>query len=167
MAWYYLGDLKNLKAFYTGLFVIYGLGMLGYVLVPAAGPYLAMRSEFSVPLAGWFFTRWNAQMVLLGSNHVDVFPSLHCAASGYMLLFDRTHKRWRFRMYLVPCVGLWFSTVYLRYHYFVDVVAGFALCALALWLVRRWERSSREMQRDRPQRISEPALTTPETIEYP
>jgi len=30
---------------------------------------------------------------------------------------------------------LWFSTVYLRYHYLVDLVAGFALAAVALRVV--------------------------------
>lgn len=29
---------------------------------------------------------------------------------------------------------LWLSTIYLRYHYFVDVVAGFALSAVGLAL---------------------------------
>ncbi len=142
MLWYYLGSLSDLKAFYLGLFIIYGLGMLGYTLVPAAGPCIAMREQFSAPLRGWFFTHWNNEMVRLGSNHVDVFPSLHCAASSFILLFDRAHKRWRYRLFLVPTVGLWFSTIYLRYHYFVDAVAGFALSALALGVVARWERRS-------------------------
>ena len=31
------------------------------------------------------------------------------------------------------------STVYLRYHYFIDLVAGFALAALALAVARRFE----------------------------
>ena len=68
---------------------------------------------------------------------MDCFPSLHCAVSSYILFFDRRHRRWRFWLYLVPCVGLWVSTLYLRYHYFVDLVAGFALSAAALWFVNR------------------------------
>jgi membrane-associated phospholipid phosphatase len=34
-------------------------------------------------------------------------------------------------------VGLWVSTIYLRYHYAVDLVCGFGLAALALWLSNR------------------------------
>ena len=138
---YLLESLPLLKRFYLGLFTIYGIGFLGYTFVPAAGPYLAMSHEFRAPLAGYAFTHWNAAMVRYGSNGVDVFPSLHCAISSYMLFFDHWYKRWRFRLYVVPCVGLWFSTIYLRYHYFIDVVVGFALSASVLYLTRHWEPS--------------------------
>jgi hypothetical protein len=136
MLWYFCGPLPLLKKFYLGLFSLYGIGFLGYIFVPAAGPYIAMTQEFPVALTGELFTRLNAAMVSFGSNHVDVFPSLHCAVSTYMLFFDRWYKRWRFRIYSVPCVGLWISTIYLRYHYFIDVIVGFGLGAAALWLVR-------------------------------
>jgi hypothetical protein len=136
MLWYFCGSLPLLKRFYLGLFSIYGIGFLGYTFVPAAGPYIAMASEFHGPLTGGLFTRLNAAMVSYGSNHVDVFPSLHCAISSYILFFDRWHKRWRFRIYAAPCIGLWISTIYLRYHYFIDVIVGFALAGFALWLAR-------------------------------
>jgi hypothetical protein len=136
MLWYFCGSLPLLKRFYLGLFSIYGIGFLGYTFVPAAGPYIAMASEFHGPLTGGLFMRLNAAMVSYGSNHVDVFPSLHCAISSYILFFDRWYKRWRFRIYAAPCIGLWISTIYLRYHYFIDVIVGFALAGFALWLAR-------------------------------
>jgi len=126
----------------VGLFTIYALGFLGYSTVPAAGPHLAMADQFTVPLTGWTITRLNDYVVTRGSNGVDVFPSLHCAVSSYLLFFDRRHAPWRFRLYLVPCVGLWLATLYLRYHYLVDVIAGFALAALAPRLTRHWEDSA-------------------------
>jgi len=138
MLWYLFSSLPLLKRFYLGLFTIYGCGFLGYTLVPAAGPYLATTGEFHIPFTGWHFTQWNAAMVRFGSNGVDVFPSLHCAVSCYMLFFDRWYKKWRFRLYALPCVGLWFSTIYLRYHYFIDVIVGFALSVSALYLTRRY-----------------------------
>lgn len=137
IVYYARRELPLFRSFMVGLFTIYGLGFLGYSLVPAAGPYLAMRDQFSVPLAGGFLTQLNARIVTAGSNGVDVFPSLHCAVSSYFLGFDRRHTPWRFRLYLVPCAGLWLSTLYLRYHYLVDLVVGFALSAFALWLARR------------------------------
>ena len=76
-----------------------------------------------------------------GSNKVDVFPSLHCAISAFILFFHRVHAPNCFRWVLVPTIGLWVATIYLRYHYFVDVLAGFALAAFALMLVRS-EKSS-------------------------
>jgi hypothetical protein len=138
IVYYFCGELELLKKFVIGLFTIYGIGYFGYSFIPAAGPYVAMKEQFTTPLTGWWFTKWNAAIVAAGSNGVDVFPSLHCAVSSFFLFFDRWHRPWRFRLYLVPCVGLWFSTIYLRYHYAIDVCCGFALSAFALWLTRRW-----------------------------
>jgi hypothetical protein len=134
LGYYFLGEAALLKKFVLGLFTIYGIGFLGYSFVPAAGPCHAMAGQFSVPLDGWWFTRLNAAVVSRGSNGVDVFPSLHCAISCFLLFFDRRHRPWRFKLYVAPCVGLWVSTLYLRYHYAIDVVCGFALAGFALWL---------------------------------
>ena len=136
LIYYFVGELGLLRKFCVGLFTIYGLGFIGYTLVPARGPWVAMADQFTTPLTGWILTRANDAVVRAGSNGVDVFPSLHCAVSSYLLFFDRWHRRWRYRLYLVPCVGLWLSTIYLRYHYLVDCLCGFALAATALWLVR-------------------------------
>ncbi|QLQ26477.1 MAG: phosphatase PAP2 family protein [Dechloromonas sp.] len=134
---YAIGDLHRLRAFTVGLFSLYGIGFLGYALVPAGGPYLAFPQEFTVPLLGGPITQWNAVVVGAGSNGIDVFPSLHVAVSSFLLGFDFRHRRRRFWVYLVPCVGLWLSTLYLRYHYLVDLLFGFALATLALWLAER------------------------------
>jgi membrane-associated phospholipid phosphatase len=81
---------------------------------------------------------------------VDVFPSLHCAASAFVLAFDRRQSRGRFWVFLVPVVGLWFSTLYLRFHYLVDLVAGFALAALALRVVACRREPSLQFSGDGP-----------------
>jgi hypothetical protein len=143
VSWFYGAwrGVPLLRRLFTGIFTIYGIGFLGYSLVPAAGPYLAFPDAFAGPLQGWGVTRLNAAVVASGSNGVDVFPSLHCAVSAYLLFFDRRHAPWRYRLYLIPCVGLWFATVYLRYHYFADVVAGFALAAFALRMAMRPEHN--------------------------
>ena len=138
LVYYFCGDVDLLKKFVIGLFTIYGIGFLGYSFVPAAGPWQAMTEQFNVPLSGWWITKLNSTLVATGSNGVDVFPSLHCAISSFFLFFDRQYRPWRFKLYLVPCVGLWVSTIYLRYHYLIDVLCGFVLAAFALWMARRY-----------------------------
>jgi membrane-associated phospholipid phosphatase len=144
LIYYFAGDVGVLKKFVIGLFTIYGIGFLGYSWVPAAGPWHAMADQFKIPLEGWWITRLNAAVVARGSNGVDVFPSLHCAISCFFLFFDRRHRPWRFRLYVVPCVGLWISTIYLRYHYAVDVICGFALAGTALWLANRFPLENKD-----------------------
>ncbi|EEF62254.1 phosphatase PAP2 family protein [Pedosphaera parvula] len=139
---YFLGNLDVLKKFFVGLFTIYGLGFLGYSLLPASGPHIAMADRFTIPLTGWCFTKWNAALVVHGSNGVDVFPSLHCAVTAFLLFFDRRHCPKRFKCLLIPCLGLWLSTIYLRYHYTIDVLCGFALAGFALWLANKFPLKS-------------------------
>ena len=149
LAWIYYAvrrELPELQQMFTGFFTVYGVGFFGYMLLPAVGPHLdpGLAAHYTVPLVGGPLTRLNAEIVRLGSNHVDAFPSLHCAISSYLLAFDWRHARRRFWVYVVPCAGLWFSTLYLRYHYFTDLVAGFALSAAVLWLVHRQPRTNYE-----------------------
>jgi membrane-associated phospholipid phosphatase len=88
-----------------------------------------MPAAFPHAIAHGWFTTFNQRIVDANSNRVDVFPSLHVAASAFMLFFDRRFARWRYRVYLPAAIALWISTVYLRFHYGVDVLAG-ALVAL-------------------------------------
>lgn len=135
---YFRRELPVLRAFIIGQFTVYGIGFLGYTFVPALGPYLdpVLAPQFTVPITGGWITRFNEHVVVTGSNKVDVFPSLHCGITFYILLFHRAHAPRRFWWVLLPTVGLWTATIYLRYHYFVDILAGFALAVFALMLVR-------------------------------
>ncbi|MCW5744710.1 MAG: phosphatase PAP2 family protein [Alphaproteobacteria bacterium] len=129
---YAWGDLVPARAFYSGLFTIYGIGYLGYTLLPAIGPYVAMADHFVVPLHGYWISDLLTALYPIGTNRCDAFPSLHVAASAYILAVDFRYRRLWYYGYLVPCGLLWLSTVYLRYHYGVDVLAGVVLAAVGL-----------------------------------
>lgn len=134
---YFFQQRHLLGEFYTGLFTVYGLGFLGYLTVPAAGPWLAYPELFATELNGNAITQLNHAMVVQGSNKVDVWPSLHVAVTAYMLGFGWRHHRREFWLLLLPVIGLWAATLYLRYHYFVDVLSGLILAAFGLYEARR------------------------------
>jgi membrane-associated phospholipid phosphatase len=139
-AYYCIRDVPLFRKCIVGLFVMYGIGFLGYTVFPAGGPHRWMT--FDTPLQGPWVLSWTLKTVNEGSNCVDVFPSIHFAATLYLLLFDWRHYPRRFWWSLVPCVVLWFSTLYLRFHYFVDLLAGLVV-VIAAWLVVVWyERSA-------------------------
>jgi hypothetical protein len=138
-AHYCIRDVPRFRKCFAGLFTIYGLGFIGYTLFPAIGPYSHLHFDAALE-RGWF-TRWVQPLVDGGSNGVDVFPSLHVAVSLYLLVFDWWHFRARFRRLVIPCVALWFSTLYLRYHYVVDLLAGAALTVVGLWVAAGYARS--------------------------
>ncbi|MEI9865335.1 MAG: phosphatase PAP2 family protein [Limisphaerales bacterium] len=135
--WYYgSGDLQILRQFISGLFTVYGIGFLGYTLLPAGGPYLEIPGHFSIALTGSWVTNYSTALVAWGSNRVDCFPCLHFAVTFYILVFDCWHCRRRFYWMLLPCVGIWTSTIYLRQHYLVDLFGGLVLSVFALWLIK-------------------------------
>jgi hypothetical protein len=129
------GDLLLAKRFYSGLFTLYAAGFLGYSFFPAIGPYLAATDLFQGPIDNGPIAQAVLDVVLRGTNGADIFPSLHVAVTLYILLFDRSAAPQLFRVALVPACMLFVATLYLRFHYGVDVIAG-ALLAVACLGVR-------------------------------
>lgn len=138
--WYCVHDLARFRTCFVGLFTTYSLGFLGYTLLPAGGPHLSMAQL--PPLAGGWLTQTMLPVVNHGSNGVDVFPSIHCAASLYLLAFDYRYYRRRYWWLLLPCIALWISTVYLRYHYVVDLLGGVVIAGVGGWVASRYARSA-------------------------
>jgi membrane-associated phospholipid phosphatase len=109
------------------LFTGFAVGFAGYLLVPAVGPALTYPELFRTPLPGGLVSRQIGEMVQAGSSGYDVFPSLHVLITCILLDHDWRNLRRRFWILIVPSIGLMISTVYLRYHYGVDVLAGLLL----------------------------------------
>jgi membrane-associated phospholipid phosphatase len=135
---YLLDEIELATRFYIGFFTVFAVGFAGYIFVPAHGPYLAFPHLYTVPLVGGVLFDLMAAVVRAAGVRTDAFPSLHVAVPAFILAFDFLHKRRRFWICLVPSALLWFSTLYLRYHYAVDLLAGFLLAAAALALAERW-----------------------------
>jgi hypothetical protein len=106
------------------LFTGFAVGFAGYLLVPAIGPARAFPELFHEPLAGGTLWRCIEPVVTKGSSGYDCFPSLHVLITCILLDHDWRHVRRRFWMMVFPSMGLLISTVYLRYHYGIDVLAG-------------------------------------------
>jgi len=140
--YYCVRNIPLFRKCIVGLFTLYGISFIGYTLFPAGGPHRFMT--FATPLQGPLVLDWSLGIVNNGSNCVDVFPSIHFAAMLYLLWFDWRHYRRRFWWVLSPIVILWFATLYLRFHYFVDLLAGLAVTLCACAVARWYERSMLE-----------------------
>ncbi len=75
----------------------------------------------------------------------DAFPSGHTGITVLVLYLSYKYKRWFFWLALPVVSALIFATVYCRYHYVVDVIAGFGLTIITVvlgeWYYRWWEKS--------------------------
>ena len=103
----------------------YLISYVGYILVPARGPRFLLRDLQHIPLRGlWLFRDLQDGLDRLESYHYDCFPSGHTELTLLACWGSRmVSKRW-FWVYFAYTPFLIFATVYLRYHYTVDLLAG-------------------------------------------
>jgi membrane-associated phospholipid phosphatase len=136
--WYgFRASLEKFGLFCTGLFTLYAIGITGYTLLPGQGPFVHFAGEYTKELTGYVFTDWNTAIVAAGSAKYDVFPSLHVGAGLFLLMFYYSHNRRVFYVYLLPFVFIVLSTIYLRYHYLIDVLVGAFCSVLSYHLAKR------------------------------
>jgi membrane-associated phospholipid phosphatase len=112
-----------------GTLMTFLLGFAGYVLYPAQGPLytLAFRQDL---LVGAPAKLMNGLVAGFGGFR-DAFPSLHTAVAMIVLLYG-----WRFfprRRWAIAAlsISIMVATVYLRWHYVSDVLAGVLLAVAA------------------------------------
>lgn len=128
-------DYKNFRNTMMGIIIGFYMGYFGYLLVPAVGPRYIQADLFSVSLEGGNLDKgFRDTLDILESTKRDCFPSLHTAISVIALLFAYKYKKIAFYIFLVPCILLVASTMYLRYHYVIDVIAGLVLAVFCFWV---------------------------------
>lgn len=144
---------KQEEEFDKSIFMIllcFYLSYLGYILFPALGPRFYLSSFQTTELQG-FFAAGPIQDLLnrLEGIKRDAFPSGHTGIALTVLYLAYRYRRRYFRIALPVVSALIFSTVYCRYHYVVDVIAGFGLTLLTIvlgewyygWWIKRQVRS--------------------------
>lgn len=138
---------RRLKEITFGAMAIVAIGHCLYVLVPGIGPY--MGYPFQNELSGGFFWRQVTHAVAAAGAQLDIFPSLHTAYPVFFTLHAYRH-RWQspFRYLWIPtafvAANIVIATLFLRWHYGIDVVAG--IC-LAMFVQRMAIRAAIHEQR--------------------
>jgi membrane-associated phospholipid phosphatase len=139
--------------------IVYGfyLSYLGYFLLPAIGPRFTLHDFYAQPteLPGIFFTSWMRDFVNAGESisfsmanaaeivQRDVFPSGHTQLTlivTYLAHLNKIKSRWIISLLAALLIV---STVYLRYHYVIDLIGGCAFFVFTIysgkWIQRWWE----------------------------
>lgn len=111
------------------------LSYLGYIAVPAIGPRFILAGEQSFPLRGVFLYQFIRDTLDRAEGITrDCFPSGHTELTLLVLYYAGRFHRRTFWLILPAGSALIVSTVYLRYHYAIDVIAGVML-ALAVIVI--------------------------------
>jgi membrane-associated phospholipid phosphatase len=82
---------------------------------------------------------------------MDIFPSLHTGAPTVLALFSYRNRKelpYRYTWPIVTfcTVNIIIATMFLRWHYLIDVIAGFSIAVGVVFLSRpivRWELARR------------------------
>ena len=106
----------------------YYVSFIGYILFPAVGPRYAMAHLYSVPLEGSLLTDLVRDVLnSIEHNKRDCMPSGHTQIALMVLFLARRYERFLYYIFFPLVCGLILSTVYLRYHYVIDLFVGAAL----------------------------------------
>lgn len=101
---------------------------LGYYAFPAIGPRFTLDHLQSMPLSGLFTYDYIRTMILEVSGVTrDCCPSGHTFVSMTTALLAYRYLKPFFKTAFVWASLIVVSTVYLRYHYVIDVIAGLIL----------------------------------------
>ncbi len=129
------------------------LSYLGYFLLPAVGPRFTLHnfSDLDRELPGLLFTPFFRAIINAGESiqagqvnpidavQRDVFPSGHTQLTlvcTYLAFAYRLRSKW-----IVTALAalLILGTVYLRYHYVIDLIGGVAFFLLTVWIGNKLE----------------------------
>jgi hypothetical protein len=147
-----------LAPFALGMIFVYATAHTLYMVVPGYGPvrFLADRYQHELPPGVWLNAVLNA--VQSGGAQKDIFPSLHTAGPVFLSLFSFHHRDKLPFKYTWPFVSFFsanivIATMFLRWHYLIDVLAGMTLSVtgfyLSAWVARR-EMQFRELNGFQP-----------------
>jgi membrane-associated phospholipid phosphatase len=122
--------------FSMGMLLIYTVAHTLYMVVPGFGPVRFLAQWFQHDLPGGFWVRSVLDTVESGGAQKDIFPSLHTGAPVLLSLFSFRHRdkmpfkyTWPFMAFFA--INIVIATMFLRWHYLIDVVAGIALAVSA------------------------------------
>jgi membrane-associated phospholipid phosphatase len=143
---YLRGRVREYHDFSLAISITAVVGYSGYVLVPGVGPHIYQTDTYADPLPGQEGSIGGAldAITAVQGPARDLFPSLHTAMTVVLMVYLWRDARRIFWWYLPIGLGLVLSTLYLRKHYAVDLLAGTVLAVLAVvvsgWVNRWWYR---------------------------
>jgi membrane-associated phospholipid phosphatase len=121
------------------------IGLVGYVLVPTAPPRMFPTFGFPDTLASFGGLNHGSGLVQLAANPYAAMPSLHAADALIVgLSMAIVCRRWWSKtLWLLWPACVWFAVMATGNHFWLDILAGIVVAALAAAVIYRkplWRR---------------------------
>ncbi|MGH9399844.1 MAG: phosphatase PAP2 family protein [Thermoanaerobaculia bacterium] len=121
------------RRFFFTIVLAYHVSYAGYFVIPGLGPRFTMADRQTVSVHDTGVSKAvDDTLNWLERTKYDVFPSGHTMIAVATLLVAWKRFRKAFWFFLPVAVSLVISTVYCRYHYAIDVIAGIALAPIVV-----------------------------------
>jgi membrane-associated phospholipid phosphatase len=130
------GNRRAFEVLIVSTCVAYYLGYLIFILFPIESPYHTLAHLQNVELTGGPFTALIEWIERYGRVHGGAFPSAHVSGATVALICAWRYAR-KWGIILTPLVlSIYVATVYGRYHYVVDVIAGIIMAIIGVVIGR-------------------------------
>lgn len=127
-------DMENLNKYLYSFFFTQGLSCLIFFLWPTIFP----RDLFPLPADTGPIVNFVFRTLRAGDAATNCFPSLHVSTVYLSAYIFRDEQREKFPFFFAWATLIALSTLPTKQHYFVDIVAGFALSVFAYMAFHRW-----------------------------
>ena len=139
LLWIYFKHHERFAGFRNWLIVANLVGLVGYILVPTAPPRMFPEWGFVDTLAQFSSINHDSGLISAASNPYAAMPSLHSmdALIVGIVMFGIVRSRLAKALWLAWPIWVGFAVISTGNHYWLDVVAGFALALATGWALRR------------------------------
>jgi hypothetical protein len=139
LLWVYLRRNDAFLRFRNTIMLANVIGLAGYALLPTAPPRMFPSFGFVDTLAAFSSVNHGSGLVELASNPYAAMPSLHAADALIVGVVLATVVRRRiFKvLWLLWPAWVWFTVMGTANHFWLDIVAGVAVAAVAAAVVYR------------------------------
>jgi membrane-associated phospholipid phosphatase len=137
LLWVYLRRNPAFTRFRNTILLANVLGLIGYVLLPTAPPRFFTSMGFTNTLGQIGGLNHGSGLIQLAANPYAAMPSLHAADALIVgVVLASVVRRWPWKvLWLLWPAWVWFSVMATANHFWLDVLAGILLGAVALVIV--------------------------------
>ena len=139
LLWVYLRRNEAFTRFRNTILLANVIGLIGYVLLPTAPPRMFPDLGFNDTLSSFGELNHGSGLIEFAANPYAAMPSLHAADALIvgLVLFSVCRTWWAKTIWLLWPAWVWFSVMATGNHFWLDVLGGVVVAAIAGVLVYR------------------------------
>lgn len=146
IALYFSHKLKEFNSLVLASAIAFYISYLGFIFFPVEGPRCALASLHQTPLKGFIFVPLAQWVIKVAGLHGGCMPSSHVAVTFVVLIFSYKYTRKLFYILGPLILSLFAGTVWGRFHYVSDVIAGILVGVLSLYLAGKIDKERKRKE---------------------